>query len=96
MNGSQRLVPNVAQAGDEFHGPGLCCVLSFHAGWSGPCFGSLGRMWPRWAMSFAAQAFAAFLNFYAGWSGPYFSLGPKSHKDFYGFLFFLFLGKQNK
>jgi hypothetical protein len=72
MNGSQRFGLNVAQAGDEFRGPGLHCVLSFRAGWSGPCFGSLGRMLLRRAMSFAAQAFAAFLNFHAGWSEPYF------------------------
>jgi hypothetical protein len=72
MNGSQRFGPNVAQAGDEFRGPGLRCVLSFRAGWSGSCFGCLGRMWPRQAMSFAAQAFATFFIFHAGWSGPYF------------------------
>jgi hypothetical protein len=72
MNGSRRFGQNVAQAGDEFRGPGLRCILSFRACWSGPCFGSLGRMWPRRAMSFAAQAFATLLNFHAGWSGPYF------------------------
>jgi hypothetical protein len=42
MNGSQRFGPNVAQAGDEFHGSGLHCVLRFRAGWSGPYFVSLG------------------------------------------------------
>jgi hypothetical protein len=92
MNGSQRFGPNVAQAGNEFRGPGLRNVLNFRAGWSGPCFCSLGRMWPRRAMSFAAQAFAVFLNFYAGWSGSYFFLGPKSRKNF-KFFCFLFLGK---
>jgi hypothetical protein len=35
--------PNVAQAGDEFRGPGLRCVLRFRAGWSGPYFVSLGQ-----------------------------------------------------
>jgi hypothetical protein len=43
MDGSQRFGPNVAQARDEFRGPGLCCVLSFRAGWSRPYFVSLGR-----------------------------------------------------
>jgi hypothetical protein len=66
MNGSQRLGLNLAQVGDEFRGPVLRCVLSFRAGWSGPCFVSLGRIWPRRAMSFAAQAFAAFFDFLRG------------------------------
>jgi hypothetical protein len=66
MNGSQRLGLNLAQAGDEFRSPGLRCILSFREGWSRPCFGSLGRMWPRRAMSFAAQTFVVFFDFLRG------------------------------
>jgi hypothetical protein len=45
---SQRLGPNVAQAADEFHGPGLRCV--FRAGWVGPFLGSLGRLRLRFSL----------------------------------------------
>jgi hypothetical protein len=51
-------------------------------------------MWPRRAMSFAAQAFAAFFEFSRELERAVFLfLGQNLGKDFKVFYFFSFLGK---
>jgi hypothetical protein len=93
MNSSQRLGPKAAQTGVEFRGPGLCCVLRYRAGWSGPCFRSSGRKQPMRAMRMPAQAFAAVFVFTRGLERAGLPLLGRNHlriKNFLSFLFFFF------